>query len=137
MKTDDKFGISVKQYCKHHEAYIHKELEKHGASQKLLELHLRKLRWLQHERLVHLIVLFMTLVGDLFAIDLALLRQEANPFAWILAAIVTVLLCFYFAHYFFLENTTQHWYIIADKVAGSMKEKDTGKVLRDKTVVNR
>ena len=43
----------------------------------------------------------MTLMGDLSVFDLALLHPETNPFALILTATVTALLCFfYFVHFF-------------------------------------
>ena len=45
----DKFGINIKQYCREHEAALRE-------GKVSLKQHLEKLRWLQHERLVHLIV---------------------------------------------------------------------------------
>ena len=85
-------------------------------SPELMALHLERLRWLQHERLVHLIVLVMTSLAELFTVDLALLHPETNPTAAIIMLAMAVLLAFYFAHYFFLENTVQHWYRLADEL---------------------
>ena len=85
-------------------------------SPELMEVHLEKLRWLQHERLVHLIVLVMTALAELFTVDLALLHPETDPMAAIVMLALAVLLGFYFAHYFFLENTVQHWYRLADEL---------------------
>ena len=43
---------------------------------------------------------------------------------------LAVLLAFYFAHYFFLENTTQHWYRLAEELGEALKacggEEDPG-----------
>lgn len=108
----DRFGINIKRYCRAHEA----ALRNAPASQALLERHLEKLRWLQHERLIHLIVLVMTVVAELFVVDLAVLHPETNPLAAVVMLALAVLLAFYFYHYFFLENTVQRWYVLADRL---------------------
>ena len=106
----DQFGINMKRYCRAHEAM----LSSVPASREVMDLHLEKLRWLQHERLVHLVVLVMTAIAELFTVDLTVLHPETNPLAAIVMLALAVLLAFYFAHYFFLENTVQHWYRLAD-----------------------
>ncbi len=106
----DKYGINMRRYCRAHEAM----LASAAASQEMMALHLEKLHWLQHERLVHLVVLVMTAIAELFTVDLAVLHPETNPLAAIVMLALAVLLAFYFAHYFFLENTVQHWYRLAD-----------------------
>ena len=115
----DQFGINMRRYCRAHE----QSLASLAPSRALLELHLEKLRWLQHERLVHLIVLVMTAFAELFTVDMAVLHPETNPLAAIVMLGLAVLLGFYFAHYFFLENTVQRWYRLADdlreKICGS------------------
>ena len=120
-ENSDKYGINMKRYCREHEAWVEKVLREEGASKELLELHQEKIALLQHERLIHLIVVVMTVIGELFAADLTLLHPESFPFGVILLLILTVLLGFYFAHYFFLENTTQHWYRIADEIWKEIK----------------
>lgn len=115
---DDKFGVNMKQYCRAHEAWI----AARAPGREALEVHLEKLRWLQHERLIHLIVLVMTVIAELFAVDLVLLHPETNPLACAVMLVLTVLLGFYFYHYFFLENTVQHWYRIADGIRAGMRE---------------
>ena len=69
---------------------------------------------LQHERLIHLIVLVMVVFVELFTVDLAVLHSETNPLAAVMMLALAVLLLFYFYHYFFLENIVQRWYKIAD-----------------------
>lgn len=105
----DRFGINVKRYCREHEAAL-----RDGNIS--LEQHLEKLRWLQHERLVHLIVVVMVVVVELFTVDLAVLHPETNPLAGVVMLVLAVLLGFYFYHYLFLENTIQHWYKLADRL---------------------
>ena len=114
----DQFGINMKRYCRAHEA----ELSELPPSRALLDLHLEKLRWLQHERLIHLIVLVMTVLAELFTVDLAILHPETNPMAGIAMLVLTVLLAFYFAHYFFLENTVQRWYKLADRLLEALND---------------
>ena len=114
--ASDRYGINMKKFCKAHEAAVEKELETRGPSGPLLDLHLEKLRWLQHERLVHLIALVMTVLAELFVMDLALLHPETGPWSAVFMLGLAVLLAFYFAHYFFLENTVQHWYRIAGEI---------------------
>ena len=113
----NQFGINVKQYCREHE----KKVAQTPPSPALLAEHREKLRWLQHERLVHLIVLVMTVIVELFAVDLALLHPETNPLAGVMMLVLAVLLGFYFWHYFFLENTVQRWYLIADELRESVE----------------
>lgn len=105
----DRFGINIKQYCREHEAAL-----RDGTVSP--EQHREKLRWLQHERLVHLIVVVMVVIVELFTIDLAVLHPETNPLAGIVMLVLAILLGFYFYHYFFLENTVQRWYKLADRL---------------------
>jgi hypothetical protein len=35
---------------------------------------------------------------------------------------MAILLGFYFCHYFFLENTVQRWYVIADQLRAQINE---------------
>ena len=107
----DRFGINVKRYCREHEEAVRTE----PPTPALMEAHLRKLRWLQHERLVHLVVVVMVVLAELFAVDLALLHPQTDPMAGIIVIGLAVLLAFYFYHYFFLENTVQRWYKLADQ----------------------
>ena len=116
----DRFGINMKKFCRAHETAVTNELDQRGPSMALLDLHLEKLRWLQHERLVHLIVLVMTVLAELFVLDLTLLHPETAPWSAIFMLGLTVLLAFYFAHYFFLENTVQHWYRIAGELTDGL-----------------
>ncbi len=116
--SSDKFGINMKQFCREHEAYM-ASAEK---NEELLNLHLEKLRWLQHERLVHLIVTVMVVIIELFVLDLVLLHPETGLYAVIVMLGLAILLGFYFFHYFFLENTVQHWYRLAWELMEQLKQ---------------
>ena len=122
---DRKYGINIKKWCKEHEAYVEEVLSKAGTNEeldrqmeleRLKELHEKKLSWLMHERLVHLIVLFITVILALFAMGLLLFLPETLPASLPLFIIVFVLLIFYVRHYFFLENTVQRWYMIDERI---------------------
>ena len=104
-----KFGINMRHFCKEHESLVSSECP----SQDLLDYHLEKLKWLQHERLIHLIVLFLTVITFLLMLLLTVLWEEGATYLFAVDAILAVLLIFYFVHYFFLENTVQRWYVIA------------------------
>lgn len=110
----DTFGINIKRYCRAHEARVAAA----SPSPELYAIHMEMLRRLQHERLIHLIVLALTCLAELFTVDLALLHPETNPLAGLVMLAMAVLLGFYFWHYFFLENTVQRWYLIADRLQG-------------------
>ncbi len=51
---------------------------------------------------------------ELFTVDLVLLHPELGIVPAVIMLGLTVLLGFYFRHYFFLENTAQRWYRIAE-----------------------
>ena len=114
--SPDKFGINMRRFCREHEKWMEQELQNGGATEGLLVIHLEKLHWLQHERLVHLLVLMMTVFTELFFAYLTLAHPNTNPASAAAMLLLAILLVFYFVHYFFLENTTQHWYRIAEKV---------------------
>ena len=90
--------------------------------EELLRLHRTKIQYLQHERLVHLIVLVMTVFGELFTVALILALPETVPYSLIAMYGVLILLAFYFRHYFLLENTVQHWYRLDDEILEEVRK---------------
>ena len=108
----DRFGINMKRFCRWHE----EKVTAAEVTPELLEDHLRMIAWVQHERLVHLIVTVMVVFCELFMVDLVLLHPELGIVPALIMLGLAVLLGFYFWHYFFLENTVQRWYIIAGKM---------------------
>ena len=119
--SHDRFGINMRQFCAAHEARLAEALARGGASRALLSVHLEKLRWLQHERLAHLLVLMLTAGAELFTVYLTLTHPETSLASAAAMLVLAVLLGFYFAHYFFLENTTQHWYRLAEQIMDSLQ----------------
>ena len=111
---DNRFGIDMKRFCREHEARVTAAVEAGEATPELLEEHLRMIAWVQHERLVHLIVTVMVVLCELFTVDLVLLHPELGIVPAVIMLGLAALLGFYFWHYFFLENTVQSWYRIAE-----------------------
>ena len=78
---------------------------------------------LPDERLVHLIVTVMVVLCELFTVDLVLLHPELGIVPAVIMLGLAVLLGFYFWHYFFLENTVQRWYRIAEELREKRKNR--------------
>lgn len=118
MKTNyDRFGINMKKWCHDHETVVYEAIARGQVTDELIKKHRDKLVWLQHERLVHLIVTVMTVLCEMFLLDLVLLHPDLGLGPTIAMLGFAVLLGFYFYHYFFLENTVQRWYKIADEMS--------------------
>ena len=105
----------MKRYIAAHEAHIRELMAAGSAGPGLLEEHLIKIQWLQHERLVHLLVTMLVAILFLFLYGLLLLT-EFSVLVLILLGIVTILLAAYIYHYFHLENSVQRWYRLADEI---------------------
>lgn len=116
-----RFGINMIDYCKQHEKYIQEQIDSSENLKELLKYHNKKLEWLQHERLVHLLVTILTAVLFLFLIGFELFLK-GNFLIIILLSIVLILLAAYILHYFKLENTVQRWYIISDEIYQKINE---------------
>ena len=106
----------MKRFCREHEAKVTAVVAAGEATKELLEEHLRMIAWVLHERLVHLIVTVMVVLCELFTVDLVLLHPELGIVPAVIMLGLAVLLGFYFYHYFFLENTVQRWYWIAEEM---------------------
>ena len=94
----------MKSYIKEIDDYL-KEGKKDNIK-KVIEEHLIKIQFFQHERFIHLCV---TLAYALFTI----LFTALIALTWFvvpIAVIMYVFLIFYIFHYFFLENGVQYMY---------------------------
>jgi len=111
------------RYIAEHEAYIRQQLAAGFARPDLLEEHLIKIRWLQHERLVHLLVTMLVAVLFLFLYGLLLLGTF-SVLVLILLGIVAILLAAYIYHYYRLENSVQRWYRLADEIRSARSPQD-------------
>ena len=90
---------------------VHEEKMKNASfDHDFLSYHLRQIRFLQHERLVHLLVMLFVMAALLVFFTLFLLFQDMALFGLFLLCLV--LSIFYVFHYFKLENTVIKWYFI-------------------------
>ncbi len=106
------------QYLKRHEAFIREALEgKRGelSFEELRAFHREQLAFMQHERLIHLLVTLFVALYFLLAAGYSLLSPSWPGFA--LAALLLVLLAAYLVHYFRLENGVQRCYHLANRIA--------------------
>lgn len=113
---EDKYGINIEQYCRDHEKYIEKHLAAGDDLLQLLNWHEKKLSWIQHERLVHLIVMVMSVAVELVIVLIVLFHPETWPWSAVIMLGWMILVVLYIRHYFVLENTVQHWYRIAEEL---------------------
>ena len=85
---------------------------------KLKEEHLIKIKFFQHERLIHLIV---TLFYTLFTFIVFSCIKICLPFA-LIVLIILIFLIFYVIHYFRLENGVQYLYKQYDLINERIKK---------------
>ncbi|MEL4105396.1 hypothetical protein AAFA46_00960 [Oscillospiraceae bacterium WX1] len=107
-------GLSMRGYCRKYEQDVRSRLASGEMNGALLTLHTLKISWLQHERLVHLLV--TCLVSVLFLFSIGLFLAIGTLLTLLLILIVAVLLAAYIRHYYFLENTVQAWYRLYDEM---------------------
>ena len=95
----DTFGINMRQYCRDHESTVCRAVSDRSVTSELIDLHREKIRILQHERLVHLIVTVMVVFVELFAVNLTLLHPELGIYPALVMLGFAVLLGFYFVQF--------------------------------------
>jgi drug/metabolite transporter (DMT)-like permease len=107
----------MEAYLRRHEAFIRGQLASAGGGADwagLARFHRAQVEYLQHERLVHLLV---TLFFGLAAL-LTLLFLVLHPHVTIgvLLLLLLVLLVPYLVHYYRVENGVQRWYHLANEI---------------------
>ncbi len=109
--------IGMYDYLKRHENFINNALasSEEGIDWKnLQEFHLRQIGFIQHERLIHLLVtLFFGLFSLISILSIIIYGlMELLP----LTMLFLVLLIPYIFHYFRLENGIQRWYGLYNQI---------------------
>jgi hypothetical protein len=80
----------------------------------ILKNHKNMIKRIQHERLIHLLVMiFVGIVMSFSSITTIVFKETSLLF---LDVPLIILFLFYIFHYYFLENTTQNWYTLEDKI---------------------
>lgn len=112
----------MNKFIIHHEDFMHNALEDPATNLDwLLSYHQSWLQFLQHERLVHLLVTLA--LSLLFVITFGISLFLPNPYFLILFAVLAVLLGFYIFHYYKLENSVHRWYAIYDELMLRINQK--------------
>ncbi len=104
----------MKVYVKKHESYIDTCIKHGDVDAELIDYHKDRISWLAHERLVHLLVFLFTLFGLMVFFTLAMII--GGIWLYFVTVILLVVSVFYCLHYFFLENSIQRWYKLADEL---------------------
>jgi len=99
----------ITEFIKRH----NESLKRDNFDDNFLSYHLKQINFLQHERLVHLIVMLFVIFAALLFFSLFLLLN--NILFLVLFIILLILTIFYVFHYFKLENTVIEWYFIYNK----------------------
>lgn len=79
---------------------------------------LRRIKFYQHERLIHLIVTMS--VGVFFMLSLILYLSQSGAGLLLLTVIFLALLAAYLKHYYFLENSVQKMYLYYYRIGESV-----------------
>ena len=85
----------------------------------ILEHHRVMLARIQHERLIHLLV--MIFVGIIMSCSVFFTIVTMKPDLLIFGIPLLFLFIAYIFHYRFLENTTQNWYLLEDQIKSFAK----------------
>jgi cell division protein FtsW (lipid II flippase) len=102
---------------KKHELYIKEMLENNLNQEALLELlayHDKQIQWMQHERLVHLIVLLFVCLFMLLSLGFTIVNPSLPCI--ILSTLLMILSVAYVFHYYRLENGVQRWYSLSNQI---------------------
>ena len=84
--------------------------------------HLQQIEFIQHERLIHLMVTIMVII-ILFIGLVIFFITSITAFAIVDALLLILAFC-YLGYYFFIENTTQKLYCIYNRICLKIDEKN-------------
>ena len=99
------------------EKHVNESLKKKKSKsfyEELLPLHQEKIAQLQHERLIHLLVMLFVAAFGFVSVFFTMILAEV--WLGLLDLIFMILTLAYIFHYRNLENTTQRWYGLLDKI---------------------
>jgi hypothetical protein len=123
----------MEKYLKRHEAFIRAQLASASEGTDwpgLARFHRAQIGYMQHERLIHLLVTLF--FGLCVLLVLLVVVWHPQILTSTLLLLLIALLVPYLVHYFRLENGLQRWYHLANEIesrAGSVSERyDQGSV---------
>ncbi len=109
-------------YMKRHQRYVEEMLARdldREALKDLLACHDKQILWMQHERLVHLIVMLFVCLFTLLSFGLTILMPTLPCFA--LSALLVILSAAYIIHYYRIENGVQTWYDLSNRIQSTRR----------------
>jgi hypothetical protein len=109
-------------YMKRHEQHVREMLEKDlnpETWRELLEDHDQQILWMQHERLVHLLVMLSVCLFSLLALWLSIFEPILPHF--VLFGLLLILAVAYIIHYYRLENGVQRWYELSNRIRSRLR----------------
>lgn len=109
--------MNIKKYIKEHESFVKEKLNFAYSDfdfQWLKKLHKQKIEYVQHERLIHLLVTLFFALYLLLSIGFVAFKPGIEMF--FLVVLLFILVIAYVVHYFFLENNIQNWYKLMDEI---------------------
>ena len=109
------------EYLKQHEAFIRAALDGERGDLPLEELrawHDKQVAYMQHERLIHLLVTLF--VATFTLLTLGWVQVHASLAGLVLALLFLGLTSAYLVHYFRLENGVQRWYHLANRIDAAL-----------------
>jgi hypothetical protein len=86
----------------------------------VLETHKMMLPRIQHERLIHLLVMLFT--GLIMSLSFFIIIVTGKPDLLLISILLLALFLAYLFHYRFLENTTQNWYKLEDEIKKNLEK---------------
>ena len=108
----------MREYLENYTKEIEEKIKTKNITEQDIVDHLTKIKFFQHERLIHLLV---TLFYGLFLFLSVIISFKTWLFLIILYIVLIVLL-FYIRHYFFLENHVQYLYKLYDQMKNILKK---------------
>jgi len=107
----------MKKYMENYIKEIDEKIKKQSFKEKDIEEFLIKIKFFQHERLIHLLVT----LGVVLFMFLTMLLSYSNPWFVLIFIILFIFTIFYIKHYFFLENNVQYMYKQYDEMIKKRK----------------
>lgn len=96
----------MKKYLEEYVKEMDELIKKDKITDDVINKHLTKIKFFQHERLIHLLVTLIYALAFLMCLMLSI-------YVWTFAIVSLILICFlipYILYYFFLENNVQYLY---------------------------
>lgn len=110
----------MREYLQNYINEIDKKIKMKQIETQDIENHQIKIKFFQHERLIHLLV---TLFYGLFLLISTIISIK-TPLFLIILYIILIILIFYVRHYFFLENKVQYLYKQYDEMIKLTKKEN-------------